>query len=69
MSKRKFEVEVGYSVAYQSVWLEVEADDEDEAREVALDDFYDKVYIDSPLVNVVYMNELSDESEEPSSDD
>jgi hypothetical protein len=69
MSKRKFEVEVGYSVAYQSVWLEVEADDEEEAREAALDDFYDKVYIDSPLVSVVYMNELSDESEEPSSDD
>lgn len=67
MSKRKFEVEVGYSVVYESVWLEVEADDEDEAREAALDDFYDNAHIDSPLVSVVYVNELEDE--EPSSDD
>lgn len=64
MSKRKFEVEVGYAVVYESLWLEVAADSKEEAAEIGLEMFYDNEYVDSPLISVVYVNELPDESEE-----
>lgn len=64
----KFEVEIGYAFEHSSDWIEVEAYNEEQAKEIALELFWESIgranQIAPSLVEPVFVELLEDDEDE-----
>lgn len=68
----KFEVEIGYAFEHGSAWIEVEASTEEQAKEIALELFWESIgranQIAPSLVEPVFVELLEDDDEDEDED-